>query len=94
MTEDSPTGELAELRNKLIELEFRAKSDSAFLERLQQDPQAELLAAGFNQADADRVLPQITGDISDDCGGWCDGITCIATGCCFLTAGGLPPHPV
>ena len=55
-------------------------------------PQGVLRHYGIDDDAAAQIVPQLTGDVSfasGSCGEWCDGITCISTGCCFFT--GDPP---
>lgn len=86
---------IQQLRRKLIALEFRAKSDSAFMDRLRRDTVGTLEGEGFSTSDTARIAGELRGDttLADEemLSPWCDGITCILTGCHFFTGEG--PNP-
>ena len=75
--------DIKEIRQKTVKVEFQAKSDPAFLKRLQEDPVAVLQAEGFDLTTAQEVASQLRGDPITK---WCDGITCYITSCSFFTA--------
>ena len=82
---------IQELRRKALELEFRAKSDASFMEKLRAEPLATLREAGIADPYAEQAADELqgTGHVNmldaGPCGDWCDGITCIVTSCCFFT---------
>jgi len=93
MPDRSPE-ELLAIRAKLVELEFRAKSDAQLLERLQHHPLEVLREFGLDDAMVDEILPELSAENENALsGGWCDGITCIRTTCNFFTYNMPPPTP-
>jgi hypothetical protein len=84
---DMTPEEVSDIRLKVAELEFRAKSDEAFLKQLQAEPEKVLQDWGFETAAADDIAAELKGD-RPRCDK-CDPFTCIITGCCFFTT--LPP---
>ncbi len=84
-TERSPE-EILEIRSKLVEIEFRCKSDDRFLQDLRDDPVRLLREYGLDEDTTSQVMPQLTGDerSSSSCTR-CDPFTCWVTGCCFFT---------
>jgi hypothetical protein len=90
MADRSPE-EIAEIRRRMIEVEFRAKSDEDFRERLVRSPLEVLREFGLDEATTNEILPEFTGEATVS-GAWCDGITCIITSCNFLTYNDPGPH--
>jgi hypothetical protein len=85
MLERSPE-EILEIREKLAEIEFRAKSDDQFLEDLRARPAELLREYGLDEETTDQVMPQLTGaDRASPSCHKCDPFTCWVTGCCFFT---------
>jgi hypothetical protein len=82
--------ELREIRLKAAEVEFRAKSDTRYFKRLQDDPEQVLREEGFDDPTVQEFAAQLRGK-PDPCGDFCDGLTCIITSCCFFTMDRLPP---
>jgi hypothetical protein len=79
--------DLKDIRKRSSQVEFKAKSDPAFLKRLQEDPVTVLQKEGFDPPTAREVASQLRGDAVSK---WCDGVTCIVTSCSFFTAN--PPE--
>jgi hypothetical protein len=95
MAAERTPDEILTIRERLREIEFHAKSSDDFLQGLVADPEDVLRRYGIDEAAAAQIVPQLTGAAdfgAGPCGDWCDGITCISTGCCFFT--GDPPIPV
>jgi hypothetical protein len=94
---DMTPDEVSEVRLKLAEVEFRAKSDESYLKRLQDDPSGVLKAAGFDDPMVQELTAQLTGDYeqfanrADGCS-VCDPWTCWITGCCHFTL--VEPGPI
>ena len=88
MTGPTPD-DLSELRLKVVEVEFRAKSDEAYLERLRADPVGVLQTHGFDDPMAERLASELRGEYATEASEpgcpKCDPFTCIITGCCFFT---------
>lgn len=78
--------EILAIREKLVEIEFRAKSDDRFLADLRAAPDRMLREFGLDEYTTDQVLPQLTGAArsSPSCHK-CDPFTCWVTGCCYFT---------
>jgi hypothetical protein len=85
----APEG-ISEIRRKIAEVEFRAKSEALYFKRLQDDPEQVLREEGFDEPTAREFLAQLRGERDNPCGDFCDGLTCIITSCCFFT---LNPAP-
>jgi hypothetical protein len=85
--------EILEIRHKLVELEFRCKSDERFLYQLREEPAKLLREFGLDEYTTDQVMPQLTGEerSSPSCSK-CDPYTCWVTGCCYFTVD--PPTKV
>ncbi len=82
MSEYGPD-QIAAIRQKAAEIEFRAKSDAMYFDRLRRDPETVLLEAGFDEATRTEFKVQLRG--SDPCPKICDPLSCIITGCCWFT---------
>lgn len=88
----SNSADIQALRRLALELEFRAKCDPDFLDKLRAAPVPTLREAGFADAYVEQAADELqgTGGMSllsaGPCGEWCDGITCIFTTCCFFTS--------
>jgi hypothetical protein len=78
--------DITEIRQKSVKVEFQAKSDPAFLKRLQADPVAVLQEEGFDLPTAQEVASQLRGDEASVVGGKCDPLTCIITTCRWFTS--------
>jgi hypothetical protein len=78
--------EILEIRSRLVEIEFRCKSDDQFLQHLRDEPVRLLREFGLDEDTTNQVMPQLVGDdrFASACGR-CDPITCWVTGCCFFT---------
>jgi hypothetical protein len=79
--------DIKEIRLMSAKVEFQAKSDPAFLKRLQDDPMAVLQAEGFDYAVAQDLTTQLRGDQAAKlrmCAD-CDPLTCLVTACCWYT---------
>jgi hypothetical protein len=85
VTADRTPEEILEIRRKLIEVEFHAKSDAKFLERLREHPLELLREEGFDDSTTSEILDQLAGDSALEFGK-CDPFTCLVTGCSFFTA--------
>jgi hypothetical protein len=88
--------DIREIRLKLAKVEFQAKSDAAFLERLRDDPLAVLQAEGFDYSTAQEITSQLRDPaaLRQRCPpDLCDPLTCVITACCFFTLDQLPPGP-
>jgi hypothetical protein len=83
--------DLTAIRRKLIEIEFEAKHNEDFRARVFSEPRAVLLERGIDPAAADTIVNemQLLDEEALPPDSWCDGITCIYTGCSFFTYG----HP-
>ena len=77
--------DVTEVRQKSLKVEFKAKSDPAFLKRLQDDPVAVLQAEGFDLTAAQEVASQLRDDPTA-VAGKCDPLTCIVTTCTWFTS--------
>ncbi len=78
--------EILEIRQKLVEIEFRAKCDDQFLQDLRAEPAKLLREFGLDEDTTNQVMPQLTGeDRSSPACHKCDPFTCWVTGCCFFT---------
>jgi hypothetical protein len=95
--------EIQEIRKKAIAIEFRAKHDADFLQKLKDDPLGTLQAEGIDSPTAREFVTELQGGTPVAIlqpepfapvlmEGWCDGITCIFTTCTFLTAN--PPEHI
>jgi hypothetical protein len=88
--------DIKEIRLKSAKIEFQAKSDPAFLQRLKADPIAVLKAEGFDYPIAQELASQLRGDShtkASSCpDGICDPLTCIVTSCCWFTTIEPPEH--
>lgn len=87
---DPTPEEISEIRLKVVEVEFRAKSDESYLQRLRDDPLGVLKDAGFEDPTAEQLAAELSGDYgaveqADRGCSKCDPFTCIVTGCCFFT---------
>jgi hypothetical protein len=85
--------DIKEIRLKSAKVEFQAKSDPAFLKRLQDNPLAVLQAEGFDYSTAQELTSQLRADPAAKAGmcAECDPATCWVTACCWYTL--EPPTP-
>jgi hypothetical protein len=87
---NTPTpDEIYQIRLKAAEVEFRAKSDSMYFKRLQDDPERLLREEGFDEPTVDEFVAQLKAE-ADPCGDICDGLSCLVTICCYYTLVPLP----
>jgi hypothetical protein len=86
--------DIKDVRLLAAKVEFKAKSDSAYLERLKKDPVKVLQDEGFEYPMAMEVTSQLRGETMDEARACsiCDGPTCIVTGCCWFTT--VEPGPL
>ena len=77
--------DVTEVRQKALTVEFKAKSDAAFLKRLREDPVAVLQAEGFDLTTAQKVSSQLQDDPAAG-PGKCDPATCLFTTCRWFTS--------
>jgi hypothetical protein len=78
---------IKEVRLLSAKVEFQAKSDPAFLKRLQDDPVAVLQAEGFDYPTAQEIATQLRTDsaVPAEMCPECDTVTCWVTACCWYT---------
>jgi hypothetical protein len=92
MSEYGPE-QISAIRKKAAEIEFRAKSDAMYFERLRRDPDEVLLEAGFDEFTRNEFKAQLGASPGPCPVDVCDPLSCIITSCCWFTTV-EPPEPI
>lgn len=77
--------QISAIRMMAAEIEFRAKSDSIYLQRLRDDPEKVLTEAGFDEMTRAEYRAQLDASAGPCPADVCDPLSCLITSCCWYT---------